>query len=169
MHLTVNRHALINAAPSLKCMNVFPVLVLTANCGPNHRALVKSVNERHCAVSSPTPASSSHFMGEKCSPSSGASWNRTPADWHRYKVDSLHWWAEVVLLNQSGVIPAPGPDDSRLGPNGLLHFYASLWQCLLLATVQTSKKGKHSPQGLHFIRLKFSFDAQVNTTTFKCS
>lgn len=65
MHLTVNRHALINAAPSLKCMNVFPVLVLTANCGPNHRALVKSVNERHCAVGSPTPASSSHFMGEK--------------------------------------------------------------------------------------------------------
>lgn len=59
---------------------------------------------------------------KKRSQSSGASWNTTPAAWHGDKVASLRRWAEVVLLNQSGVIPAPGPDDSRPGPNGLRQF-----------------------------------------------
>lgn len=143
-------------------MTVYPVLVLTANCGLDPKP---SAGETCKVIMQLVPPHRLHrsisWRGKKGSRSSGASWNTTPADWLGYKVDSLHWWAGVVLLNQSGVIPAPGPDDSRPGPNGLFHFYASLWQCLLLAAVQTSKKGKHSPQGLHFIRLIFSLDAQV--------
>lgn len=51
-----------------------------------------------------------------------------------------------------------GPGDSRPGPNGLFPSYGSRWLCLLLAAIQASKSGEHSPETFHFIHLVLSLE-----------
>lgn len=165
-------------APPL-CTNVFRLLVPTASSRglkgrlepwwslPSNAIVAGGFTKR--AASSDSKRVFQSASENKRSRSSGASWNTTPADWHGYKVDSRREWAELVLLNQSGVIPVPGPMTAARGQTACSLLMTPFDNVCFWPQFKLQSKA-NTPQKVSILSASSSVltRTQVNTSTFKC-